>query len=97
MDYNVQDFDSLAQVLDTLGADVETKGVSSLTNALVSHGLGEPHDLTPVHQYQQFIEAWAAELTVVAAEFSEYGSLCKAVVSALTGEDNTVAGGLSGQ
>jgi hypothetical protein len=97
MDYNVQDFDSLAEALDTLSTDLETKGVTSLTNALVSQGLGEPHDLTPVHQYQQFIEAWAAELTVVAAEFSEYSGLCKAVASALTGDDNAVAGGLSGQ
>jgi hypothetical protein len=97
MDYNVQGFNSLAQVLGTLSTDLEAKGVSSLTNALVNHGLGEPHDLTPVHQYQQFIEAWAAELTVVAAEFSKYGSLCQAVVSALTGDDNAVAGGLSGQ
>lgn len=97
MDYNVQSFDSLAQILNNLSGDLEKKGVNSLTGALVSSGLGEPHDFTPVHQYQQFIEAWAAELTVVATEFSKYGSLCQAVASALTGDDNAVAGGLSGQ
>lgn len=95
VEYNLQDFQSLTQVLTKLSTELAA-GAEALGKALVNGGLGEPHDLDPIHEYKKFVDVWTAELGMVAGDLAMRARLCQTVTNALTAVDTSAADGLSG-